>query len=166
MTIEKHLKSECSMIFFNKHVQKPGQTAKALMRSLYELAQHCKFGVSKNEHIRDRIVICIQDHEVSQELQLEAELTLEKAIQLARQSEQVKKQSTDRRADSTVNAVRHKAQQPPGGKGSNVRQRWQNSPKRGESKQDTCSRCNRNHGKGDLCPAHNRRCRKCNKMGL
>lgn len=102
---------------FHKCVQKPGETVEAFVRSLYELAQHCEFGISKDE------VIGIQDNEVSQKLQLKADLTLEKAIQLARQSEQIIKQSVDVRGDSEVNAVRRTAQQYPGGKGSNAGQR-------------------------------------------
>ena len=50
-------------------------------------------------------MIGILDNEVSQ--RLEADLTLERAIQLARQSEQVKRQSAER-VETGVNEVRHK----------------------------------------------------------
>ncbi|KAF0029437.1 hypothetical protein F2P81_018542 [Scophthalmus maximus] len=76
---------------FHKHVQKPGETVEAFVRNLYELALHCQFGMTTDEQIRDRIVIGIHDNDVSQKLQLEPDLTLEKAIQLARQSEQIEK---------------------------------------------------------------------------
>ncbi len=56
----------------------------------------CEFSNSKDEQIRERIVIGILGKEISQRLQLEADLTLERAIQLARQSEQVKRQSAER----------------------------------------------------------------------
>ena len=42
--------------------------------------------------IRDRIVVGIRDNNLSQKMQLEPNLTLTKAIELARQSESVKKQ--------------------------------------------------------------------------
>lgn len=69
---------------FHKRNQKADEPVEAFVRSLYELAQHCEFGNSKDEQIRDRIVIGISDKEVSQRLQLEADLTLERAVQLAR----------------------------------------------------------------------------------
>ena len=69
---------------FHKRTQRAGESVEAFVRSLYELAQHCDFGNSKDEQIRDRIVIGITDKEVSQRPQLEADLTLERAIQLAR----------------------------------------------------------------------------------
>ncbi|XP_026020736.1 uncharacterized protein K02A2.6-like [Astatotilapia calliptera] len=146
---------------FHKRSQRAGETVEAFVRGLYELAQHCEFGGSKDEQIRDRIVIGLIDKDVSQKLQLEADLTLDKAIQLARQSEQVKQQSADR-VESTVNEVK---------------QRHYNSMRRsyyqphqvreqqhGESK-PKCQRCNRVHDKRENCPARNKRCRKCNKLG-
>lgn len=76
---------------FHKRTQWAGETMEAFVQSLYET--------------RDRIMIGILDEEVSQRLQLEADLTLERAIQLACQSEQVKQQSTEY-VESGENEVR------------------------------------------------------------
>lgn len=70
---------------FHKWTQRAGEPVEAFVWSLYELVQHCEFGNSKDEQIRDRIVIGITDKEVLQKLQLEADLTLERAIQLAQE---------------------------------------------------------------------------------
>lgn len=145
---------------FHKRSQRAGETVEAFVRSLYELAQHCEFGAGKDEQIRDRIVIGIMDKEVSHKLQLEADLTLEKAIQLARQSEQVKQQSAAR-VETTVNEVRQKQY--------NSTKRSYDKPRQApgqkyENKQN-CQRCNRTHDNRGNCPARNKRCRKCNKIG-
>ena len=59
--------------------------------ALHALAEHCNFGVLTDEMIRDRIVVGLQDAKLSEKLQLDAELTLSKAINQARQSKAVKK---------------------------------------------------------------------------
>ena len=73
---------------FHKRAQKPGERVEAFVRSLYELAQYCEFRQTKEEKIRDRIVIGISDNDVSQKLQLEPDLSLERAVQIACQSKQ------------------------------------------------------------------------------
>ena len=150
---------------FHKRVQKEGETVESFVRSLYELAQYCEFGITKDEQIRDRLVIGILDSEVSQKLQLEADLTLERAILLARQSEQIKKQSVER-AECSVNAVGQRGQA--GWKrGKDMRQRYgRNFPEREESsKQNGCPRCGRTHTREERCPARDKNCRRCGKLG-
>ena len=57
-----------------------------------ELSETCDFK-DKNEEIRDRLVIGILDKELSLELQLKADLTLENCVDRFRNSEMVKKQN-------------------------------------------------------------------------
>ena len=47
--------------------------------SLYNLAENCEYGEMKGEMIRDRIVVGTRDRALSEQLQLDTELTLEKA---------------------------------------------------------------------------------------
>ena len=56
------------------------------------LSEHCHYGNSREEMIRDRIVVGLRDSRLSEKLQLEADLTLEKALAFARQRESVKSQ--------------------------------------------------------------------------
>ena len=85
-------------------------------------------------------MIGILDNEVSQRLQLEVDLTLERAIQLARQSEQVSAE----RVETVVNEVRHKQY-------GNRRRSYDNSRQpQGQQHSDAkqnCQRCNRIHDK-------------------
>lgn len=59
---------------------------------LYCLSEYCKFGTLREELIRDRIVIGMQNVKLSEKLQMDSGLTLEAAINSARQNELVKKQ--------------------------------------------------------------------------
>ena len=61
---------------------------------LYVLAEHCQFGALKEELIRDRIVVGLRKKRLSEKVQPDPNLTLEKAINLVRQSESVKKQQS------------------------------------------------------------------------
>ena len=147
---------------FHKRAQK---SVEASVRSLYELAQYCEFGHTKDEQIRDRIVIGISDNDVSQKLQLEPELSLEIAIQIACQSEQIKQQNVSLRSECAVDAMRQGKQQFHGRRSSNDGQ-WQKKQEHSESKQHpTNSRCNRQHGKTHPCLDKNKKCRRCNKIG-
>lgn len=107
---------------FHKWVQKTRETADAFVRSLCDLAQHRELGGNKDEQISNRIVIGISDIDVSQQLQLEPDLSPEKVIQIACQSEQIKQQNVSICADCAVDAVREERWQFHAKKSSNDRQ--------------------------------------------
>jgi len=67
---------------FYKRAQKQGESAEEYIRTLYKLAETCQFGTAKIENIR---VIGILDKELSEKLQLTADLTLDRAVEIVRQ---------------------------------------------------------------------------------
>ena len=73
-------------------VQKEGEPVNNFVTDLYSLAEH--FGTLHDELICDCIVEGIRDKTLSEKLQLEAELTLERAISQIRQMVAVGKQQT------------------------------------------------------------------------
>ncbi len=75
---------------FHQCVQRHGESTEEFIRSLHEMVDICVFAEVKNENIRDRLVVGILDKELSEKLQLTPDLTLDKAVELVRQSEQVK----------------------------------------------------------------------------
>ena len=77
---------------FNLRGQREGESVDFIVTDLYCLCEHCDFGTLKEDLIRDRIAVGLRDKKLSEKLQLDAQLTLEKAISLVRQSETVKKQ--------------------------------------------------------------------------
>ena len=88
-TFDEHFVPKWNVIHerarFHRRNQRQGETVESFVRSLYEIAEHCDSTTSRDQQIRDRIVIGILDKNVSQKLQLKADLTLEAAIQIARQ---------------------------------------------------------------------------------
>ena len=93
---ESHFIVKRNIIFerakFNLRSQQEGESVETFITDLHCLAEHCEFGVLKDELIRDRIVVGLKDKKLSEKLQLDSKLTLEKAVTQARQSETVKKQ--------------------------------------------------------------------------
>ena len=87
---------------FYQRTQKDGETIETFVRTLYDLAEHCTFGALKSEQIKDRIVIGVQNSTLSQKLQLQTDLTLEKAIELAKQYELVQTQNAHSQAQPTA----------------------------------------------------------------
>lgn len=79
---------------FNSRKQQAGESVDKFIKDLYNLARYCNFGALKDELIRDRIVVGIDNRELSEKMQLDPKLTLEKATNLARQRETIKQQQT------------------------------------------------------------------------
>ena len=77
---------------FNSRSQADGESVEQFIVALHSLARNCAFGQLTEELVRDRLVIGISDSKLSQRLQMDAELTLEKATKLVRQSEAVQAQ--------------------------------------------------------------------------
>ena len=136
--------------------------------ALYRLAEHCGYNDLHDEMIRDRIVVGISNAQLSEKLQLDSELTLEKAIAEVRQSEAIKQQQPLLRGggsvkhETPVGAVAAKAF-PFKGKGS---QNVSASSNKQPGSSSRCTRCGkipaheRRH-----CPARDAICRKCKKRG-
>ena len=91
-----HFKVRKNVIFeracFNTRVQAEGESIEQYITSLYNFIEHCEYGTLKEEMIRDQIVVCIRDSSLSERLQMDESLTLEKAKKLVRQRETVKEQ--------------------------------------------------------------------------
>ena len=156
---------------FHLRVQKEGESVEAFVRNLYEIAEHCDFG-TKNEEIRDRLVIGISDKELSEKLQRKSDLTLEKAVEMARQNELVKSQIKDQVSQSSIDAV-HKGSKfqtrskpSAAGKYSSGAKYKPSMPhahdsRSSQSSGNRCNKCNLHHSFGK-CFAKGKKCRNCN----
>ena len=133
---------------------------------LYAIAKYCEYGGPHDKLIRDRIVVGIRDAQLSEKMQMESELTLARAVTLARQSECIKTQQPTVRGElsqeSTVEVVRgdktmSKVQ-------NRIPQVQTNLPLSQRGKK--CGRCGRPgpHNQAQ-CPARDAIWHKCRKTG-
>ncbi|XP_045072080.1 zinc finger protein 585A-like isoform X2 [Coregonus clupeaformis] len=77
---------------FNQRQQEAGETADDFITALHCLSEHCSYGALLSEMIRDRLVAGLRDRRLSKQLQMDPELTLDKAVARIRQTELVEKQ--------------------------------------------------------------------------
>ena len=156
----------------SKRVQKPGETAEQYILALYALAENCGYGsvALKQDAIRDRLVVRMRDSRLSQRLQLDSTLTLEKAKTALRQAESVREQhqtlqgaggqaGNSRSNPIQLDLVRPRGETPPRSKPRRGR------PKPDSSKKKQCTRCGHgSHNRAD-CPARDATCHKCQRKG-
>lgn len=146
---------------FNQRKQEDGESVDDFITDINCLAEHCGYGDLHDEMVRDRIVVGIRDRKLSERMQMDPDLTLEKATNLARQSETVKRQQSTIRGqeDKIVETIRRTRE-----KRNYPQKKWQNKPSKTQSM--TCYRCGKSppHGKGQ-CPAREAVCHRCGGKG-
>ena len=157
----------------NSRKQQAGESVDKFIKDLYNLARYCNFGALKDELIRDRIVVGIDNRELSEKMQLDPKLTLEKATNLARQRETIKQQQTildvgfkysQVEVDGIVKGKFRRKKD-----GSSEKDKYKvKSPKNSKAKtpsEKKCQRCLGNFHPKKICPARLSKCRKCSKIG-
>ena len=153
---------------FRNRVQKPGENVEIFIRALYELSENCDFGSAKDDNIRDSIVIGLSDKSVSQQLQMEASLTLATAISKARHSEMVKSQMHEVGAHSgatgTTAAV-HSVQRTGNGPGRAYKHAKKPRKPAKDEHSKKCEYCSYDFHPREKCPAKHAKCHKCHRIG-
>ena len=160
---------------FNMRRQEEGESVNSFITSLYRLAEHCNYRGLHDEMIRDRIVVGLRDAVLSERLQTDSELTLDKAITMARQTEAVKQQqqpvvrgNTENRHTKVdtvqgVQSLQHKQTTKNTSKKHTKTFSNQQNPK---TSTKGCTRCGKfpTHPRNQ-CPAREAKCHKCGKLG-
>ena len=136
---------------FNRRNQLEGESSEQYVTVLHSLAENCSYGNLKHEMIRDRIVVGIRDTALSERLQLDPELTLEKAMKMVRQREAVKEQQQILKGDVNPSET-------------NVDRVWQKTGGQNPSGAK-CYRCGRGPHRKENCPAWEATCNNCQKRG-
>jgi len=65
-------------VWFNQRNQHPGKTVEEYITALHQLARGCQYGEMTKKLIRNQLVAGIRDESLSERLQIESNLTLEK----------------------------------------------------------------------------------------
>lgn len=174
--LDAHFVARRNIIFerakFNQRQQETGESVDSFHTALHCLAEHCGYGTLHDEMVRDRFVVGLKDKRLSEQLQMDPELTLEKALNRTRQSELVKKQqemlNTNFKMDITnsqLNRVHAKRQE-----GARPKQltplHKQTTAKTQKEKKTQCRRCGDIKGHNlQQCPAREAACNYCKKKG-
>lgn len=74
---------------FNRRNQRNSETSEQYITALDNLIETCEYGELRDEMLCDRLVVGIRDASLSEQLQMDTDLTLEKAKKLVRQKEAV-----------------------------------------------------------------------------
>lgn len=154
-SFEKYFTPRTNVIFerfkFNTRNQNSGEPVESFISDLHAMAEKCKFGDLKDELIRDRIVVGLSDGRASEVMQLKSDLTLEMAINIAKQSERQQfENQIIRRNEAPINYVSSGITKNHQTKGSVYKE---------------CYFCGRAYHDRKICPAKNATCRNCGKEG-
>ena len=160
---------------FNLRSQLPGETAEQFIIALYTLSETCAYGSMREELIRDRLVVGILDSALSEKMQLDSSLTLEKAKKEIRLKEAVRESQRDlrRAGDSKENPVlldatwarpvntraRREAESPASSPSRRSRGRF------ARNSDGSCARCGGRQHPIDACPAKDAICHRCQRRG-
>ena len=155
---ETYVKPKSNKVFarykFHQKVQQEGESFEQFLTDLKLLVKDCGYA-DPDEMVRDRVVIGCHATKTREKLIQEgSDLTLEKAIDIARTDEMSKAQlKTMTTENPSINSVNQK------------KQKSHKKTKSGREKftSKDCSRCGYQHDKGK-CPAQGKRCAKCQKL--
>ena len=170
--LDGHFQVRRNVIFerakFNRRNQLAGESAEQYITTLYSLVETCNYGDFKDEMLRDRIVVGIRDARLSERLQLDADLTLDKVKKQVRQKEAVSEQQSKLKGDGTRKSPFDLDELRRGSKGgaSGQKKPYKGGSRHGKGSPSQCLRCGKDpHPAGDKCPAVSAVCYKCHKKG-
>ena len=154
---EEYVIPKCNKVFarykFHQKIQREGESFEQFLTDLKLLVKDCGY-TDPDEMVRDRVVIGCHSTKTREKLIQEgSELTLEKAIDIARTDEmskaQLKSMATENPSINSVNKVKQRNHQ----KTKYSREKFMHKD---------CSRCGYQHDK-EKCPAKGKRCKICQR---
>ena len=103
--VKKHHNPKPSVIVerynFNTRIRKQGETVAAYVAQLRRMTEHCEFGTTLEDMLRDRLVCGIQHKRIQRRLLMESKLTFQKAVELAQSIESAEKDTEELQPSAT-----------------------------------------------------------------
>ena len=137
---------------FYSCVRNHGETVAAFVARLRQLTEHCNYGATLEEMLRDRIVGGIDDERLQRRMLAELDLTFQKALDLAQAYESAAKNAKDLQASKPPGDVHAVSDRPPAGGADR------------EARIGNCYRCGGQHHQS-TCGFRNADCLYCGKRG-
>ncbi|XP_028176929.1 uncharacterized protein LOC114364817 [Ostrinia furnacalis] len=129
---------------FHNRKQLAGETFTTYITEIYNLAKNCEFEkITKEEIMRDKIVVGINNSKLSEKLQLTQNLTLQMAIDIIKQHESQTKQTEELYEEREVGRIK----------------------KEFKEQNRKCGACGFQHYNKITCPAKDSNCHRCGKRG-
>ncbi len=86
---------------FNTRIRKAGESVADYVANLRHVSEHCQFGTSLNDMLRDRLVCGINNDRYQRRLLAESKLTFTKALELAQSMESADKNVQELRSSDS-----------------------------------------------------------------
>ena len=140
---------------FNKRDRQPGESIPFYVTELKRLSEHCDFGVTLEDMIRDRLVCGVRSPKFQQRLLAETELSFDRALKIASAMERAEKNACDIEGSSGLEKM----------EGLNkVQEKHDKFEEMGRKKGQDCFRCRGDHFQSQ-CSFENAKCHNCGKIG-
>ena len=150
--LEHHFSPRLSVIVerfkFHSKSRQEGENVAEFVAGLRRLSEHCQFGTTLEDMLRDRLVCGLDDDRIQRRLLEERELSFEKAVEIALAHEMASKNLIDLggKTAGSVNKVK------------------ESTKPRSDDRKRECHRCSGNHDPA-RCVFKNETCYKCQQKG-
>ena len=139
---------------FHSPTRQVGESVSTFIAELCKLSEHCDFGDTLNDMLRDRLVCGINDQRIQRRLLAESALTFAKAMEIAKAAEAAEKNAQELEKGSTPTGVNKVSSEHPAKEGGVCC----------TPSATLCYRCGGRHP-SDKCRFHDSDCYHCGKKG-
>ncbi|XP_069140968.1 uncharacterized protein [Argopecten irradians] len=148
---------------FHKRDQKSGESIREFNAAIRKLSEHCGFGQSLDETLRDRLVCGLRNDNIQKKLLSEDNLTYKNALDIAIAMETASRDAVELQREKSGNMVNKINKVNPKKK---MKKKTQQSGLKNEKKsQKPCFRCNGKNHSAEECFYKDYSCNACKEKG-